>query len=182
MESLLFNKIAGAGLGALLFAVGLNLLGEGIFSSESPAKPGFIVKTADAAAPAKEEKAAPVAPIAERLKTATVAAGEKVFSSNCKTCHNAEQNGPNAIGPNLWGVLGGPAAHMKTFTYSGGMMDRSKTGAMWSYEDIDTFLTSPKAFVSGTKMTFVGLPKPEDRAAVIQYLRSKSAEPMPLPN
>ena len=181
MESLLFNKIAGAGLGALLFAVGLNLLGEGIFSSESPAKPGFIVKTADAAAPAKEEKAAPVAPIAERLKTATAAAGEKVFA-NCKSCHNAEENGPNAVGPNLWGVVGGPAAHMKTFTYSNGMQERAKTAATWSYEDLDKFLTSPKAFVNGTKMTFVGLPKPEDRAAVILYLRSKAAEAVPLPN
>ncbi|MDR3493373.1 MAG: cytochrome c family protein [Ancalomicrobiaceae bacterium] len=181
MESLLFNKIAGAGLGALLFAVGLNILGEGIFSSDAPAKPGFLVKTADTNAPAKEAKAEPVAPIADRMKATTAEAGLKVFN-NCKSCHNADKGGPKGVGPNLWGVVGGPAAHMPTFTYSSGMEDRAKTGAKWSYEDLDKFLTSPRDFVKGTKMTFAGLPKPEDRAAVIMYLRSQSDAPMPMPN
>ncbi len=180
MESMEFNKIAGAVLGALLFGVGLNVLAEGIFSNEAPAKAGYVVKVADAKA-TTETEAAVVAPIAERLKTATAAAGEKVFA-NCKGCHNAEENGPNGQGPNLWNVIGGPSAHMKTFTYSSGMMDRAKAGGMWTYDDLDKFLTNPKAYVEGTKMSFAGLKKPDDRANVIMYLRSKANPQQPLPN
>jgi cytochrome c len=177
-----FNKIAGAVLGALLFAVGLNILAEGIFAPVKPAKPGFVVAVADTNAPSGPAAAAPpVAPIAERLKTASVEAGAKVFN-NCKACHNAAEGGPNQVGPNLWGVVGGPDAHMKTFSYSDSMMSRAKEGDKWTYEDLDKFLTKPSAYVPGTKMGFGGLAKPEDRANVILYLRSQSTTPPPLPN
>ena len=180
METMEFNKIAGAVLGALLFTVGLNILAEGIFSPVMPAKPGFVIAVADQkAGPAPKEVAA--APIADRMKTTNADAGAKVFN-NCKTCHNAADGGPNQVGPNLWGVVGGPAAHMKTFSYSDAMMARAKSGAMWTYDDLDKFLTKPSAYVPGTKMGFGGLPKPEDRAAVIMYLRSMSTTPMPMPN
>jgi len=176
-----FNKIAGAILGALLFAVGLNILAEGIFSPVMPAKPGFVVAVADTNAAGPAPAAAPVTPIAERLKTASVEAGAKVFN-NCKACHNAADGGPNQVGPNLWGVVGGPDAHMKTFTYSDAMMARAKAGDTWTYEDLDKFLTKPSAYVPGTKMGFGGLSKPEDRANVILYLHSQATTPVPLPN
>jgi cytochrome c len=35
--------------------------------------------------------------------------------------------------------------------------------------------------MAGNKMSFAGITKPEDRAAVIAYLNSKSASPLPLP-
>jgi cytochrome c len=182
METMEFNKIAGAVLGALLFAVGLNILAEGIFSARLPAKPGYVVAVAEASAPAGPAPAAEAAaPIAQRLKTASVDAGAKVFS-NCKACHNAADGGPNQVGPNLWGVLGGPAAHMKTFSYSDAMMARAKAGGTWTYEDLDKFLTKPSAYVPGTKMGFGGLAKPEDRANVIMYLHSQATTPVPLPN
>jgi cytochrome c len=182
MESMEFNKIAGAVLGALLFAVGLNLLSEGIFSPTKPAKPGFAVAVADTSAPAagSAKEAAP-APIAERMKATTADAGAKVFGQ-CKACHNAADGGPNQVGPNLYNVVGGPAAHMQNFTYSEGMTAHAKTGAKWTYDDLDKFLTNPKAYVPGTKMGFAGLAKPEDRAAVIMYLRDQSKDPMPMPN
>ena len=37
-------------------------------------------------------------------------------------------------------------------------------------ENLNGFLTSPKAYMPGTKMSFAGLPKVEDRANVIAYL------------
>ena len=180
MESMEFNKIAGAGLGALLFAVGLNVFAEGMFANPAPAKPGYNVEVAEAKStgPAKEVAETP---IAERLKTATAAAGEKVFA-NCKGCHNAEEGGPNGQGPNLWGVVAGPAAHAKTFNYSNGMQEKAKAGMVWGYAELDKFLTSPKTFVEGTKMGFAGIAKPDDRAAVIMYLRSKAKPEAPLPN
>ena len=54
-------------------------------------------------------------------------------------------------------------------------------GGDWSYQDLDAFLVSPKAFAKGTKMSFKGLSKAKDRAAVIAYLRSLSDQPKPLP-
>ncbi len=181
MDTMEFNKIAGAVLGALLFVVGLNILAGGIFSPSLPAKPGFVVAVAEAKSDAGAPKDAPVAPIADRMKAATADAGAKVFG-NCKACHNAADGGPNQTGPNLYGVVGGPAAHMATFTYSDGMMARAKSGGMWTYDELDKFLTNPKAYVPGTKMGFAGLAKPEDRAAVIMYLRDQAKTPMPMPN
>jgi cytochrome c len=175
-----FNKIAASILGALMFVVVLNLVSEGIFAPVLPTKPGYIVAVAEANAPAAA-KEAPVAPIAERLKTASADAGAKVFG-NCKACHNAADGGPNQVGPNLYNVVGGPAAHMASFSYSDGMMARAKTGEKWTYEDLDKFLADPKAYVQGTKMGFAGLTKPEDRANVIMYLRDQSKAPMPMPN
>lgn len=182
MESLEFNKIAGALLGALLFAVGLNLLSEAIFAPTMPAKPGFKVAVAEANAPAAgPAKEAPVAPIGERMKATTAEAGAKVFGQ-CKACHNAAEGGPAQVGPNLWNVVGGPAAHMQGFAYSEGMQAHAKTGAKWTYEDLDKFLANPKGYIPGTKMGFAGLAKPEDRAAVIDYLRAQSKDPQPMPN
>jgi cytochrome c len=181
MESMEFNKIAGAVLGALLFAVGLNILAEGIFSAKLPAKPGYAVAVAETSASGPAPAEAAAAPIAERLKTASVEAGAKVFN-NCKACHNAADGGPNQVGPNLWGVVGGPDAHMKTFAYSDAMMARAKAGDMWTYEELDKFLTKPSAYVPGTKMGFGGLAKPEDRANVIMYLHSQATNPVPMPN
>jgi cytochrome c len=182
-DSMLFNKIAGALLSALLFVVVLNLLADGIFAPVKPAKPGFAVAVAapEASSAAAAPKDTPVAPIADRMKTASEEAGAKVFG-NCKACHNAADGGPNQTGPNLYNVVGGPAAHMATFTYSDAMSARGKSGAKWTYEDLDKFLTNPKAYVPGTKMGFAGLQKPEDRANVIMYLRDQSKNPMPMPN
>ena len=54
-------------------------------------------------------------------------------------------------------------------------------GGNWTFADLDAFLTKPKAFAKGTKMTFGGVKKPEDRAALLALLRSLSASPQPLP-
>ena len=56
-----------------------------------------------------------------------------------------------------------------------------KSAGKWTYEDLDTYLKSPKSFAPGTKMTFAGLNKPDDRANVIAFLRSRSDSPPPLP-
>jgi cytochrome c len=182
METMEFNKIAGALLAALLLAAGLNVLADGIFAPVMPAKPGFAIAVAETKTDAAPAAAAPAAaPIADRMKETNADAGAKVFG-NCKACHNANEGGPNQVGPNLWGVVGGPAAHMSTFAYSDAMQARAKTGEKWTYDDLDKFLTNPKAYIPGTKMGFAGLAKPEDRAAVIMYLRSMSSTPMPMPN
>ena len=112
------------------------------------------------------------------LAAADPAAGEKVFNK-CKACHNAEKGGANQVGPNLWNVVNSSIAHHDGFPYSTALAARS--GEKWTYDELNVYLTSPKAFAPGTKMTFAGLSKPEDRAAVIAFLRTRNDSPPPLP-
>jgi cytochrome c len=46
---------------------------------------------------------------------------------------------------------------------------------------MNEWLISPKKYAPGTKMTFAGLSKPEDRANVIAFLNAHSDAPLPLP-
>jgi cytochrome c len=138
---------------------------------------------APAAATPQEPAAAsaPAAPPAEfnaLLAAADPAVGEKVFNK-CKACHSAEKGGKNQVGPNLWNVVGAPIAHHEGFAYSAALA--GKSNETWTYDELNTYLTSPKTFAPGTKMTFAGLSKPEERAAVIAFLRTRNDSPPPLP-
>ncbi|HLO79300.1 MAG TPA: cytochrome c family protein [Magnetospirillum sp.] len=93
------------------------------------------------------------------------AAGEKVFNQ-CKACHTV-QAGQNRVGPSLHGVVGRKAASVEGFAYSPVMKE---SGLTWTPENLDKYLTDPKALLPGNKMAFPGLKKPEDRANVIAYL------------
>ena len=124
--------------------------------------------------PATTEKEADFATV---LASADPAAGEKVFNK-CKSCHSIEKGGPNKVGPHLWGVVGRPKGHVEDFAYSDALKG---LGGEWTYADLNEFLTAPKNYVPGTKMTFGGLKKVEDRAAVVAYLRENGDNPPPLP-
>jgi cytochrome c len=92
-------------------------------------------------------------------------AGKSVFNK-CAICHSASP-GKTVIGPTLFGIVGRPSASVAGFSYSDAMKAANKT---WDAATLDTYLTDPKAMVPGTKMTFAGLPNPQDRANVIAYL------------
>lgn len=158
--------------------------------TQSPLPPPSPVK---AAAPAAAKAAAPAAatpaPAAAApapvdfktlLENASAADGQKVFGK-CKSCHTTEQGGKAGVGPNLWNIVGGPMAHESDFSYSAGLTAMAEAGDKWTYDHLDAWLANPKNFVKGTKMSFAGLSKPEDRAAVIIFLRSNSDNPPPLP-
>jgi cytochrome c len=93
--------------------------------------------------------------------------GKKVFNK-CKACHTAEDQ-KNKVGPYLGGVVGRKAGSVEGFKYSDAMKDSALT---WDEETLDKFLTKPKDLVPGTKMSFAGLRKEEDRKALIEYLKS----------
>jgi cytochrome c len=112
------------------------------------------------------------------LAAATPGQGEKVFGK-CKACHSIEKGGKNGVGPNLWNVVGGPKAHIEGFAYSGALAGMHSD--VWSYDNLNKFLASPKEYVPGTKMSFAGLKDPADRAAVITYLKANTENPPPLP-
>jgi cytochrome c len=141
--------------------------------------------TATAAAPAAGTTAAAapaapagVAPIAERLKVADLTKGESI-SKKCIVCHSFAKGAPNKVGPNLWGIVGSKPAEVPGYTFSDAM--KAREDKPWTYEALDSYLTSPRTVVPGTKMTFPGLPKPQDRADLIAWLRTQSDSPVPLP-
>ena len=112
------------------------------------------------------------------LASADAAAGEKVFAK-CTACHTIDQGGANGIGPNLYGTMGKPIAGHAGFAYSSALADK---GGEWTWENMNAWLTSPRAFASGTKMSFAGLSKPEDRANVMAFMATYGgAPPMPAP-
>ena len=95
-------------------------------------------------------------------------AGAKVFKK-CKACHSLEE-GKNKVGPHLAGIVGRDAGVVEGYKYSKAM--REAEAFVWDEANIDTFLTKPKAFLKGTKMSFAGLKKEGQRADVIAYLKS----------
>ncbi|MGH6959685.1 MAG: c-type cytochrome, partial [Dongiaceae bacterium] len=132
---------------------------------------------AAATTPAGTQTAAAGGSLSDLLKAADPAAGEKV-AAKCKACHDFSKGGPNKVGPNLWDIVGAKQAHLDNFNYSDAV---KKLGKQWTYEELDKFLTTPKDYAPGTKMAFPGLKKPEDRAALIAYMRTLSDSPKPLP-
>jgi cytochrome c len=96
----------------------------------------------------------------------------------CKSCHEFAAGGPPRIGPPLWQIVGRDVASQPGFAYSAAMAGMPGT---WTYERLDEFLARPSRTVPGTKMSFAGMRRPEDRAAVISYLASLGGNPPPFP-
>ncbi|WP_426163231.1 c-type cytochrome [Sandarakinorhabdus sp. DWP1-3-1] len=178
MDSYEFNKYAGWGLAAVIAVLGVSIVSHEMFLPEKPEKPSYVVEgvvaevSADAA-PAVAEK-----PIAFYLASASPDKGEAVFKK-CGACHNAEKGGANGIGPNLYGIVGNTHAHVAGFAYSEALT--AMKGKPWSWDELSAWLANPKGYAPGTKMAFAGIAKPEDRAALLLYLNSKSDAPQPVP-
>jgi len=109
--------------------------------------------------------------------TGDAAEGENVFRK-CKACHEVGPEAKSKIGPLLTGVVDSKAGSVEGFSYSSALMTAAEgdSGLVWTPENLDLFLTKPKDFISGTKMTFAGLRKDEDRANVIAYLATFAKE------
>jgi cytochrome c len=178
MDSFEFNKVAGALLATCLALLALNITAEAIFAPTHPAKPGYEieVKPEASAGGGAEAKAAPEEPIEKLLANSSAERGQTATKA-CATCHTFQKGGPNGIGPNLYGVVGRPKGSAPGFNYSDAMKAK---GGEWTVDDLNNFLTSPRNFVSGTKMTFAGF-KGGQRADVIAYLNTLADSPKPLP-
>ena len=182
MNSLEFNKIAGALLGTALLVFGLNELSKIIYHAPKPEKQGFAIEVAEATPAAGDAAAAtpaePAESLGKMLASADPTKGQAVFKT-CQACHDGSKGGPNKVGPNLWGVVGRMHGSHEGFSYSEAMA--ALKDKPWTYEALNTFITSPKTAMPGTKMGFGGLKKDTDRANLLAYLQTLSDSPVPFP-
>ena len=178
MDSFELNKIIGAILGTCIVLLVTSFAAGAIFAPVMPAKPGYeIAVKEEAAAGGKEAAAAASEPIEKLLQTASVEKGEAA-AKKCAACHTFEKNGPNRVGPNLYGIVGDKKGEGRGFNFSAAMKAK---GGTWTYDDLNQFIANPKGFVPGTAMGFAGIQKDSERADVIDYLHTLADSPVPLP-
>jgi len=168
-DTMTFTKVLGAVCGSLLvFLLGnwaassLYAIGAGGHGDHAQA---YVIDTGTAEETAVAAEEGPS--FEELYAAADAAAGEKVFGK-CKACHKLD--GGNGTGPYLNGVVGRPKASIAGFGYSDVLTGMAAD--TWTPANLDAFLRNPKGYAPGTKMSFAGLPKAQDRANVIAYLAS----------
>ena len=180
MSDLTFNKIAAGVLIAGLAVFGLRELSGIVFQSHELEKDkyGYAVAVAESA---EGGAAAEVAPDWGTVIPATNPALGEAVTAKCTSCHTFTPGGANGTGPNLYGTMGKQPGTHPGFAYSDGMKTFG-AGKIWGWDEMDQFLKAPQKHVPGTKMTFVGLKKQEDRIAVLAYLHTLgSTLPIPAP-
>ncbi|MFT4027950.1 MAG: cytochrome c family protein [Novosphingobium sp.] len=171
-----FNTIAGWVLGAGIVALGLSSISSHYFQADkahAPHEPGYKIEGVVSSKGGAEAEP----PVEAVLAKADVAKGEAVFKK-CVACHTIAPGAANGIGPNLHGVVGeGIGTGAGGFAFSDAL---KKHGGTWDWGNLYAWLKSPSSFATGTKMTFAGLPNPQDRADVIAYLNTQgSNKPLP---
>ncbi|PHQ66910.1 MAG: cytochrome c family protein [Paracoccus sp.] len=171
------TKAAGALIGALLFLMLANWAASGLYHVGSAGHGGEDEEHAQAysipvedSGDGGEAEAEEQIDFAALMEAADPAAGEKGFGK-CKACHKLD--GSDGVGPHLNGVVGRSVASIGGFAYSDAMVAHADEAPEWTPEALQEFLTNPKSDVPGTKMSFAGLKKPEDRADLIAYLQSQ---------
>jgi cytochrome c len=178
MDSLEVNK----GLAAILVA-GIaffltGTLGTILVQQTTLEKSVLDIKVGPESGTATPPPVETLAPIAPLLAKADIATGEKYVKTVCSACHTFNEGGKAGVGPNLYGILGAPHAHMSGFDYSAGM--KAKQGP-WTYDELNEWLHQPSSYVQGTRMSFAGIKNDQQRADVIDYLHTLAASPEPLP-
>jgi cytochrome c len=166
------NKIAAAILTAGIVGAGSSVLSGILYHPHELEEPVYVVEAAapaggEAEAPAGGEEAQPIGPL---LAAASAESGESI-ANKCGACHSFEQGGANKVGPNLFGVVDEQIATGKGgYPFSDAL--KAKSSEKWTVENLNHWLYKPQGFAKGTKMTFAGLPKAEDRASMVKYLES----------
>ena len=181
MDSFEINKIIAAVLLTALIVIGLGKFTDILFHVEKPKESAYKVEGLETSvaktSSSSEIKEIEKVDIGQLLALGDLVHGEKVFKK-CSACHMIASGGKNMIGPNLWSVIGRTAGSVSDYKYSKAMVAYGKE---WTFEEMNSYLIKPQAYVKGTKMAFAGLRKEKDRASVILFMNSKSSSPKPLP-
>ena len=182
MDSFEINKIIAAVLLTALIIIGIGKFTDVLFHVEKPKESAYKIEGLDVSSTSSsssgvEVKVVEAVDIKTLLAMGDLGHGEKVFKK-CSACHMIASNGKNMIGPNLWSVIGRTAGAVNDYKYSKAMVAYAKE---WTFEEMNSYLIKPQAYVKGTKMAFAGLRKEKDRASVILFMNSKSSSPKPLP-
>ena len=178
MDELRFNKVfAGFLCAGLLIMAGVQIA-HVLVPEQQLAKNSYVIEVPEAtvAGDVVPQDTVPE-PILALLASADVSAGEKL-AKKCTACHVFESGGANKVGPALWGIVNSSKAGVDGFSYSAAL---AGFGGAWDYRSLNAFLAKPKAYISGTKMNFAGLKKPEDRANMVAWLRTMADSQAPLP-
>ena len=179
-DDLGWNKIFGAILGTALVILGLTIAAQMIYAPNKAAKMGDAIAVAEDTSEGGAAVVDTPPDWGTVLPAADVAAGLQV-STKCASCHTFTSGGADGTGPNNWGVIGRQPGSKPGFAYSSAMQDFGKKVSAWDYDHLYLFLASPQNYISGTKMSFVGLKKPEDRINLIAWLRQQSSSPAAIP-
>ena len=179
MDELRLNKVfAGFLFAALLLMAGVKIA-DVMVPHQELAENAYVIKVAETTDTAA---AAPVdigpEPIMALLASADLGAGEKL-SKKCSACHVFDAGGQNKVDPALWNAVNRPLGASEGYAYSDAL---AGFGGAWDYAALNAFLAKPKGYISGTKMNFAGLKKPEDRANLIAWMRAKADSPAALPS
>ncbi|MEO8529676.1 MAG: cytochrome c family protein [Deltaproteobacteria bacterium] len=168
-DTMTTTKVIGGLCGTFLIFLMGNWVADGIYGggeghSGEGSEVAYVIGTGGEGGGAATEAAAPF-DIMTLMAAADIPAGEKVFGK-CKACHAV--NDKNGTGPHLNGVIGRDIASVEGFAYSAAL---TSLEGNWTEQHFSEFLTDPKKYAPGTKMA-IKLPKPEDRANLIAYLKS----------
>ena len=170
------NQIIAAILLTFVVVLGINKLSDIIYKVEAP-KVAFKVKSKTADQTSEKKSFEETIDIQTLLAMGNADYGKKVFSA-CKACHSIKEGGGNRIGPALWSVLGRSIGSISDYKYSKAL---AEFGGEWNLETMNSFLTNPKNYIKGTKMSYAGLKKEKDRASIILYLNQNTNKPLTLP-
>ncbi|AYG94380.1 cytochrome c family protein [Brevundimonas naejangsanensis] len=174
-----WNKIMGACLGTAFAILVVQQVSGFVYQTKQPEKMGYFVDAPDESAAGPAEAVLPI-DWGTVLPTADLAAGEAAFA-RCQACHTVNSGGADGIGPNLFGVVGGPAMHRAGFAYSDAMAKHKAAAPTWNYDELDHFLNAPGRYVPGTKMSFAGIRDEKTRINLIAWLRTQGSAGFAIP-
>ena len=179
MDSFELNKIIAAVLMVALLVIGLGKIADGVFHVDKPKNPGYQIEVENQlnSETSQTVKMVEKIDITAVMALGDVASGEKIFKK-CAACHSINSGGKNKIGPALYNVVGRAVGGVSDYKYSKTL---ASYGKVWTFEELNGFLTKPSSYLKGTKMSYAGLRKEKDRASVIKYLNQNSDSPKLLP-